>query len=247
MYRYQIIVEYASLPKFVGWQKQSKGKSIQKEIEKILTKLLKQKTIIYAAGRTDKSVASLGQSAHFDTNFKIKEINKFIKSLNFFLNPKKISIINIYKKNKKFHARYSAKERVYKYFIINRLATPVIENERAWHIRKKLDIKLLKEGAKKLVGTHDFSTMRAKNCYAKSPIKKMNKITVKNINNKIQIEFRSKSFLRNQVRSMVGCLKKLAEKKWDMKKFEYVFKSKKRSKCAQPAPAHGLYLAKVIY
>ena len=84
MYRYQILVEYASLPKFVGWQKQSKGKSIQKEIEKILTKLLKQKTIIYAAGRTDKSVAALGQSAHFDTKLKIKKINKFIKSLNFF-------------------------------------------------------------------------------------------------------------------------------------------------------------------
>ena len=246
MHRYQILVEYIGT-KFVGWQKQLKGKSIQKEIEKSLTKLLKHKTTIFAAGRTDKNVHAFSQSAHFDTNFKIKEINKFIKSLNFFLNPKKISIINIYKKNEKFHARYSAKERVYKYFIINRLATPVIENERAWHIRKKLDIKLLKEGAKKLVGTHDFSTMRAKNCYAKSPIKKMNKITVKNINNKIQIEFRSKSFLRNQVRSMVGFLKKLAEKKWDMKKFEYVFKSKKRSKCAQPAPAHGLYLAKVIY
>ena len=122
-----------------------------------------------------------------------------------------------------------------------------MENERAWHIRKKLDIKLLKEGAKKLIGSHDFSTMRAKNCYAKSPIKKINKITIKNIDKKIQIEFRSKSFLRNQVRSMVGCLKYLAENKWDIKKFEHIFKSKKRNKCAPPAPAHGLFLAKVIY
>ena len=122
-----------------------------------------------------------------------------------------------------------------------------MENERAWHIRKKLDIKLLKEGAKKLIGSHDFSTMRAKNCYAKSPIKKINKITIKNIDKKIQIEFRSKSFLRNQVRSMVGCLKYLAENKWDIKKFEHIFKSKKRSNCAPPAPAHGLFLAKVIY
>ena len=170
-----------------------------------------------------------------------------IKSLNFFLSPKKISIINIIKRNKNFHARYSEKERVYKYFIINRLATPVIENERAWHIRKKLDIKLLKEGAKKLVGTHDFSTMRAADCYAKSPIKKINKITIKNVNSKIEIEFRSKSFLRNQVRSMVGCLKYLAEKKWKIKKFENAFKSKKRKNCAPPAPAHGLYLTKVIY
>ena len=102
-----------------------------------------------------------------------------------------------------------------------------MEYERAWHIRKKLDIKLLKTGAKKLVGTYDFSTMRAKNCYAKSPIKKINKITIKNVNKKIEIEFRSKIFLRNQVRSMVGCLKYLAKKKWDIKKFENVFKSKK--------------------
>ncbi len=227
MYRYQILVEYVGT-KFVGWQKQLKGKSIQKEIENKLSKLLKQKIIIYGSGRTDAGVHAIEQSAHFDTKLKIKEIKKLIKSLNFFLNPKKISIINIYKRKQQFHARHSAKERVYKYFIINRLATPALENERAWHIRKKLDIKLLKEGAKKLIGSHDFSTMRAKNCYAKSPIKKINKITIKNIDKKIQIEFRSKSFLRNQVRSMVGCLKYLAENKWDIKKFEHIFKSKKR-------------------
>jgi len=246
MCRYQILVEYVGT-KFIGWQKQLKGKSIQKEIENNLSKLLKQKITIYGSGRTDAGVHAIEQSAHFDTNSKIQEIKKLIKSLNFFLNPKKISIINIYKRKKQFHARYSAKERVYKYFIINRLAAPTLENERAWHIRNKLDIKLLKEGAKKLIGTHDFSTFRAANCYAKSPIKKINKITIKNINKKIQIEFRSKSFLRSQVRSMVGCLKYLAENKWNIKKFENVFKSKKRNKCAPPAPAHGLFLAKVIY
>ncbi len=246
MYRYQILIEYVGTP-FVGWQIQKKGKSVQKTSQSILSKLLKQKIILYSAGRTDREVHATEQSAHFDVKNKIQNIDKIIKSLNFFLSPKKISIINIIKRNKNFHARYSAKERIYRYFIINRLGTPVIENERAWHIKKKLDVKLLKQGAKKLVGTHDFSTMRAKNCYAKSPIKKINKITIKNINSKIEIEFRSKSFLRNQVRSMVGCLKYLAEKKWNIKKFENVLKSKKRKNCAPPAPAHGLYLAKVIY
>ena len=246
MYRYQILIEYVGTP-FIGWQIQKKGKSIQKIIQSTLSKLLNQKIILFSAGRTDREVHANGQSAHFDVENKIQNIDKMIKSLNFFLNPKKISIINIIKRNKNFHARYSAKERVYKYFIINRLATPVIENERAWHIRKKLDVKLLKEGAKKLRGTHDFSTMRATNCYAKSPIKKINKITIKNANSKIEIEFRSKSFLRNQVRSMVGCLKYLGEKKWNIKKFENVFKSKKRKNCAPPAPACGLYLEKVIY
>ena len=246
MYRYQILIEYVGTP-FLGWQIQKKGKSVQRIIQSTISKLLKQKIILFSAGRTDREVHANGQSAHFDVENKIQNIEKMIKSLNFFLNKKKISIINIIKRNKSFHARYSAKERVYKYFIINRLATPVIESERAWHIRKKLDIKLLKEGAKKLEGTHDFSTMRANNCYAKSPIKKINKITIKNINSKIEIEFRSKSFLRNQVRSMVGCLKYLAEKKWNIKKFENVLKSKKRKNCAPPAPACGLYLEKVIY
>ena len=246
MHRYQILIEYVGTP-FIGWQIQKKGKSIQKIIQSTLSKLLKQKIILYSAGRTDREVHASEQSAHFDVENKIQNIDKMIKSLNFFLNKKKISIINIIKRNKNFHARYSAKERVYKYFIINRLAAPVIENERAWHIRKKLDIKLLKEGSKKLEGTHDFSTMRAANCYAKSPVKKINKITIKNINSKIQIEFRSKSFLRNQVRSMVGCLKYLAEKKWNIKKFENVLKSKKRKNCAPPAPACGLYLEKIIY
>ena len=246
MHRYQILVEYVGT-KFIGWQKQLKGKSIQKEIENNLSKLLKQKIVIYGSGRTDAGVHAIEQSAHFDTKSRIQEIKKLIKSLNFFLNPKKISIINIYKKKKEFHARYSVKERVYKYFIINRLAASTLDNERAWHIRKKLDVKLLKEGAKKLIGTHDFSTFRASNCYAKSPVKKINKITIKNINKKIEIEFRSKSFLRNQVRSMVGCLKYLAENKWDIKRFKNVFISKKRSRCAPPAPAHGLFLAKVIY
>jgi len=246
MYRYQILIEYVGTS-FVGWQIQKKGKSVQKITQLTLSKLLKQKIILYSAGRTDRGVHASEQSAHFDVQNKIKNIDKMVKSLNFFLNPKKISIINIIKRNKNFHARYSAKERVYKYFIINRLATPVIENERAWHIRKKLDIKLLEEGAKKLIGTHDFSTYRASNCYANSPIKKIKRITIKNTTEKIEIEFRSKSFLRNQVRSMVGCLKYLAEKKWDIKKFDNVFKSKKRKNCAPPAPAHGLYLAKVIY
>ena len=246
MHRYQILIEYVGT-KFVGWQKQLKGKSVQKEVENHLSKLLKEKILIYGSGRTDSGVHAIEQSAHFDTKVKIEQSKKLIKSLNFFLNPNKISIININKKKVKFHARYSAKERIYKYFIINRLAAPTLENERAWHIRKKLNVKLLKKGAKKLVGKHDFSTFRASNCYAKTPIKKINKIIIKNINNKIQIEFRSKSFLRNQVRSMVGCLKYLAENKWDINKFEYVFNSKKRSNCAPPAPAHGLFLYKVIY
>ena len=112
---------------------------------------------------------------------------------------------------------------------------------------KALDLRLMKKGAKKLIGTRDFSTFRASSCRAKSPIKTMKLIKIKSKKNKIEIEFRSQSFLQQQVRSMVGCLKYLGEKKWSLKKFEKVINSKKRTLCAPPAPPEGLYLKRIIY
>ena len=151
------------------------------------------------------------------------------------------------KRNKNFHARFSARMRIYKYIIINRLGRPVLENNRGWHIMKKLDLVAMKKGAKKLIGTKDFSTFRASSCRAKSPIKTMKLVKIKSFENKVEIEFRSQSFLQQQVRSMVGCLKYLGEKKWSIKKFDNVMKSKKRILCAPPAPPEGLYLARIIY
>ena len=246
MYRYQILIEYVGTS-FVGWQIQKKGKSIQKTIQSILSKLLKQKIILSSAGRTDAGVHSNEQSAHFDVKNKIKNINKIIQSLNFFLNKKMISIINIKKKNINFHARHSAKERIYLYIIHNRLSPSTLNKDREWHIRKKLDINLIKKGCKKLIGTHDFSTFRASNCSSKSPVRTINKIIISKSKNRIKLKFKSKSFLKNQVRSMVGCLKYLGEKKWNLKKFEKIICQKDRKKVAPPAPACGLYLEKIIY
>jgi len=246
MHRYQILIEYIGTD-FVGWQIQPKGKSVQKLIQSKLTKLLNQKISIVGSGRTDSGVHAIEQSAHFDCKKKIQNLNKFIKSINYFVKNKGISVINIQKKNTNFHARFSAKQRIYKYIIFNRLSKPSIEKERGWHIIKKLDINLMKSGAKKLLGTKDFSTFRASSCNAKSPIKTIKSIKIKLIKNKIEIKFQSQSFLQQQVRSMVGCLKYLAERKWDLKKFELIIKSKKRILCAPPAPSHGLFLEKVIY
>ena len=157
MTRYQILVEYLGTS-FVGWQVQKKGISVQKVIQSVLSKLLKQKILLYGSGRTDAGVHALEQSAHFDLKNKIQNIEKFIKSLNYFLNPKKISIINIKKRNLKFHARFSAKERSYIYLIQNRMSPSVINKNKVWYIRKKLDLDLIKKGSEKLIGTHDFST-----------------------------------------------------------------------------------------
>ena len=137
--------------------------------------------------------------------------------------------------------------RIYKYIIINRLSGPVLEKNRGWHVMKNLDLNSMKKGAKKLLGTKDFSTFRASSCRAKSPIKTMKLVKVVSSKNKIVLEFRSQSFLQKQVRSMVGCLKYLGEKKWSLKKFENVIKSKKRSLCAPPAPPEGLFLSRIIY
>ena len=247
VYNYLIKVEYDGT-KFVGWQYQKNGQSVQEKLEKVLKKLLKDKIKVIGAGRTDKGVHALGQYANFKSKVNIKNSNKFLNSVNHFLKKDLISIININKKKIDFHSRYNAKERIYSYRIINRLSSLSLDYNKAWHIKKKLNVKLLKKGAKILEGTHDFSTFRAASCTAKSPIKKMNAIIVKKkINENIMITFRSKSFLQNQVRSMVGCLVYLAIGKWNISIFKRKFFSKKRSNCAPPAPACGLYLIKVRY
>jgi tRNA pseudouridine38-40 synthase len=246
MFTYQIIIEYDGT-NFVGWQKQKNGASIQQSVEKILTKILKEKIILYGSGRTDAGVHASGQSAHFISKFKVDNKFLFLNSINFFLHKKKISILKINKKKLNFHARFSAKKREYKYVIVNRVAPLSLEFNRAWHIKSFLNIELMKNAAKLLEGNKDFSTFRSSSCNSKSPIKTLEEATVKKLGTKIIITFKSKSFLQQQVRSMMGCLKFIGEGKWNLKKFKYIIKSKTRSNCAPPAPAHGLYLFKVYY
>ena len=246
MARYQLLIEYEGT-NFRGWQIQKKGKTIQGLIQEKISKILKEKIILFGSGRTDTGVHALEQSAHFECKKRIINYDKFLKSMNHFLNKDLVTILKIKKKNQNFHSRFSAKMRIYKYIIINRLSRPVLDKNRGWHIVNELDLKIMKKAAKKLVGTNDFSTFRASSCKAKSPIKTMKSVKIKSKNNKIEIEFQSQSFLQKQVRSMVGCLKYVGEKKWTLKKFMSVMNSKKRILCAPPAPPEGLYLARVIY
>jgi tRNA pseudouridine38-40 synthase len=246
MFNYQIIIEYEGTG-FVGWQKQKNGASVQQAIEKVLIKILKEKIKLYGSGRTDSGVHALGQSAHFIIKSKIDNEYLFLNSVNFFLNKKKISILKINMKKIGFHARFSAKKREYKYVIVNRTAPLSLEFKKAWHIKSKLNFDLIKKAANLLKGKKDFSTFRSSSCNAKSPVKTLEEANIKKSTNKIIIIFKSKSFLQQQVRSMVGCLKFVAEGKWNLKKFKQIIKSKKRANCAPPAPAHGLYLFKVFY
>ena len=246
MIKYQLLIEYVGT-NFRGWQIQRKGKTIQGLIQEKISKILREKITLFGSGRTDTGVHALEQSAHFECKKRIENHDKFLKSLNYFLNKDLVTILKIKRKNKNFHSRFSAKSRIYKYVIINRISKPALEKNRGWHIMNKLDLQIMKKAAQKLVGTNDFSTFRASSCRAKSPIKTMKSVKIKSKYNKIEIEFKSQSFLQKQVRSMVGCLKYVGEKKWTLKKFIRVMTSKKRILCAPPAPAEGLFLLKIIY
>tara|TARA_B100000575_G_scaffold242031_1_gene205278 strand:+ start:728 stop:1468 length:741 start_codon:yes stop_codon:yes gene_type:complete len=246
MLNYLIKIEYEGT-NFVGWQSQKNGKSIQDIIEKALKKILKTKIRITGAGRTDKGVHAFSQYASFKVKTKIENKKVFLESANYFLKNKLISILDLRKKSNNFHARHSAKLRTYEYLIANRQGSLSINKNRAWHVKNKINLNLLKKGAKLLEGTHNFSTFRAASCSAKSPVKKMNVIKIRKLNDIIKIRFSSQSFLQNQVRSMVGCLKYLATNKWSINDFKVAFKSKKRSNCAPPAPACGLYLYNIKY
>ena len=245
MQRYKIKIEYEGTP-FVGWQFQKNGKSIQEVLQNAIFKFSKEKVTVIGAGRTDSGVHALGQTAHFDLKKSINK-KKILPAINQNIENNSVTVLKVNKTNKKFHARHDAKKRTYRYLIVNRQSPLALQKNKAWHIRKKLDLLSMKKGAKFLLGTHDFSTFRASACGAKSPIRTMEKIQIKKNKDKITLQFTSKSFLQQQVRSMVGCLKYLGECKWNLKDFIKSFKSKNRLKCAPPAPACGLYLVKVEY
>ena len=245
MQRYRIKIEYEGTP-FVGWQFQKNGQSVQEVLQKAIFNFSKEKVIVTGAGRTDSGVHALAQVAHFDLKKKIKRKN-ILPAINQNIGNKPVTVLKINRTNNKFHARFDAKKRTYQYIIINRQSPLALQKNKAWHIRKNLDLKVMKKGAKLLLGTHDFSTFRASSGGAKSPIKTMENISIKKNKEKLTLQFTSKSFLQQQVRSMVGCIKYLGEGKWNIDIFKQSFKSQNRTRCAPPAPACGLYLAKIKY
>tara|TARA_B100001175_G_scaffold312942_1_gene319770 strand:+ start:87 stop:824 length:738 start_codon:yes stop_codon:yes gene_type:complete len=245
MERYKIKVEYDGTP-FVGWQFQKNGQSIQEVLQNAIFNFSKEKVVVTGAGRTDSGVHAIAQIAHFDLKKKFSK-KKFLSGINQHIGNKPVTILKINKVNKRFHSRFDAKERTYQYVIVNRESPLALQKNKAWHIRKKLDIQNMKKVEKLLLGTHNFSTFRASSCGAKSPIKTIKKILIKKRKDKITLQFTSRSFLQQQVRSMVGCVKYLGEGKWSIDDFKKSFKSKNRLKCAPPAPACGLYLSSIKY
>lgn len=245
MNRFKISIEYDG-SQYSGWQRQSNAVSIQESIETAIYKFSSENVKIFGAGRTDAGVHAYGQVAHFDLS-KNKDEKEVLRALNHYLRDKKISIISCKKTDNNFHARFSAKSRSYKYIILNRESPPSIEKHLVWHIYKDLDIAAMIDASKYFLGTHDFTSFRASECQAHSPIKTINKIEIKKINDKIEIDISAKSFLHHMVRNIVGTLVLVGNKKIEASDIKLILESKDRSSAGATAPACGLYFMNVEY
>ncbi len=243
--RYRITVEYDGTP-FVGWQRQDNGPSVQGALEEAILKISSESVTVTGAGRTDAGVHALGQVAHFDL---VKEFaaDKIRDGLNHFLRPAPVVVIESRIVDAEFHARFSATGRHYLYRILCRRSPPALETGRVWHVVRGLDAEAMHHAARALVGQHDFTTFRAAECQAKSPVKTLDRLDVSRVGEEVHINAAARSFLHNQVRSMVGSLKLVGEGKWSKRDLESALKAKDRSECGPVAPPDGLYLVRVDY
>jgi tRNA pseudouridine38-40 synthase len=246
MPRYRLIIEYDGTP-FVGWQIQAEGTSVQGALEQAVANLTREKAGIRGAGRTDAGVHARGQVAHFDLE-KEWPTDKIRDGLNFYLKPQPVVVIDAAEVPKDFDARFSATARHYLYRILARRSPPALERNRVWWMpRIALDEDAMRDAASVLVGRHDFTTFRAAQCQAKSPVRTLDKLDVTTMDGEIRIEASARSFLHNQVRSMVGSLKLVGEGKWTKDDLRAALEAHDRTACGPVAPASGLYLVAVDY
>jgi tRNA pseudouridine38-40 synthase len=245
MPRYKLTLEYDGTP-FVGWQLQENGLSVQGRLAQAIKDFSGEDVVPRGAGRTDAGVHASGQVAHFDL-IKDWEANKVRDALNAQLRPEPVSVLLCETAADDFDARFSAKARHYVYRIIDRRAPLALERNRAWGVFRKLDAKAMHDAAQVLVGRHDFTTFRSTECQAASPEKTLDRLDVSRHGEVIRIEASARSFLHNQVRSMVGSLKAVGEGRWTKADLEKALKACDRAACGPVAPPHGLYLVRVDY
>ncbi|MGI8851861.1 MAG: tRNA pseudouridine(38-40) synthase TruA [Methyloceanibacter sp.] len=245
MPRYKLTLEYDGTP-FVGWQMQENGTSVQGRLAEAIKAFSGEDTIPRGAGRTDAGVHALGQIAHFDLA-KDWACDKVRDALNAQLRPDPISVLACELVPDGFEARFSANARHYLYRIVNRRPPLALERERAWHVIQPLDAAIMHAAAQVLIGYHDFTTFRSTECQAPSPMKTLDRLAVSRHGEEVRIEASARSFLHNQVRSMVGSLKLVGDGKWTANDLQQALEARDRSACGPVAPSCGLYLMKVDY
>jgi tRNA pseudouridine38-40 synthase len=245
MPRYKIIIEYDGSP-FTGWQSQAGGTSVQDVLEHAVAIINGAPSMVYGAGRTDAGVHALGQVAHVDLA-KQWDPFKLRNALNGNLRPHPVSVLEAVEVDENFHARFSAARRFYLYRILNRRSPPALDKGKVWWLPVDLDSDAMHEAAQHLVGKHDFTTFRAAACQAKSPIKTLDRLEVARYGELIEIRTDARSFLHNQVRSMVGSLRLVGEGKWRARDLKHALDAQDRAACGPVAPPEGLYLLNVGY
>jgi tRNA pseudouridine38-40 synthase len=243
--RYKLVIEYDGTP-FVGWQVQDNGVSVQGAIAAAVTAFSGETVPVQGAGRTDAGVHALGQVAHVDLA-KDWETDSVRDALNFHLRPQPVAVLSAERVGDDFDARFSAIKRHYLYRIVNRRADLALEASRGWRVGRPLDAEAMHGAAQRLVGRHDFTTFRATECQAKSPVKTLERLDVARGGEELNVTAVARSFLHHQVRSMVGSLVHVGEGKWSAGDLAAALAARDRARCGQVAPPQGLYLVRVEY
>jgi tRNA pseudouridine38-40 synthase len=245
MPRYKILIEYDGAP-FSGWQYQDNSPSVQRAIMTAIELFSGETVMVQGAGRTDAGVHALGQVAHFDLASE-RQPDTIRDALNAHLRPQPIAILAAEQVAADFDARRSALRRHYRYRIANRRPDLALDRGRAWRVPRRLDAQAMHAAAKRLVGKHDFTTFRSTECQAKSPVKTLDRLDVSRLGDEIAVIAVARSFLHNQVRSMVGSLVPVGDGRWSADDLAAALAARDRAACGPVAPPDGLYLVQVDY
>jgi tRNA pseudouridine38-40 synthase len=243
--RYKLTLEYDGRP-YSGWQRLPDGPSVQGALEDAVEKLTGVRSDVFGSGRTDAGVHATGQVAHVDIE-KVFEPQRLADALNAHIRPHPISVLGAEVAAEDFHARFSAKRRVYRYDVICRRAPLTLQRGLIWRVGRSLDVAAMQDAASRLLGKHDFTTFRYVHCQAKSPVKTLDVATVQGDANGVSFGFEAQSFLHRQVRSMVGTLVEVGLGAMTPDDVAAALASADRARCGPVAPADGLYLVRVDY
>ncbi|MGH6835239.1 MAG: tRNA pseudouridine(38-40) synthase TruA [Methylocella sp.] len=245
MPRFKLTLEYDGAP-FVGWQRQSNGLSVQEVIETALNALCGERVVIGGAGRTDTGVHAMGQVAHADLGKEWRS-DVLRDGLNAHMRPHQVAVLTAELVPETFDARFSAVRRHYLYRIANRRAPLTVQRGHVWLVKRTLDADAMQAAARHLVGRHDFSTFRASECQADSPVRTLERLDVIRTGEEIQISVSARSFLHTQVRAIVGSLEHVGCGKWSAADLRAALDARDRRRCGMVAPPEGLYLMRVDY
>jgi len=245
MTRFRLTIEYDGRL-YMGWQRQGHGPSVQQAVEEAILAITGERAAVHAAGRTDAGVHALAMAAHVDVARGITPF-RLAEGINARLRPQPIAILKAEAVAEDWHARFSCIGRRYLYRIVNRRARLALEDGRAWRVPVPLDAGAMREAASCLVGRHDFTTFRSAHCQSDSPVKTLDRLTVRRYGEMIEIEAAARSFLHHQVRSMVGCLQLVGRGKWSAADLKAALDARDRAALGFNAPPDGLYFVAALY